>query len=87
MLAPLWRLILSIILLFVALLLCLVESLRVMLSRTIDRDKLKRLSLGSIDELMLRTSWDDYNVGCFDGLDDVSLDDAWETGNRYIQLT
>ena len=58
-----------------------------MLSRTIDRHKLKRLSLGSIDELMLRTSWDDYNVGCFDGLDDVSLDEKWEMGDRYVRLT
>lgn len=68
LLTPLRRLILTILFLLIALLLSLVHSPTIVLSRTVHSDKLQRLRLGSVDELVLSTGRHDDNVGGFDGL-------------------
>lgn len=68
LLTPLRRLILSILLFFVTLFLRLVDRPTIVLSRTIHRHKLQRLSLGSVDELVLSAGRYDDDVGGFDVL-------------------
>jgi hypothetical protein len=68
LLTPLRRLILARLFLLVAFLLHLVESLWVVFRGTVNCDKLERLGLGGVDELVLSPGWDYDNVGGFDVL-------------------
>lgn len=62
LLAPLRRLILPALLLFVSLLLGLMHSLAIVLRWAVDSHKLQWLRLGGVNELVLRAGWDYHDV-------------------------
>jgi hypothetical protein len=62
LLAPLRRLILAILLLFIAFLLSLVNCAAIMLGRAVHSHQFQRLSLRRVDELVLSTSGHDDDV-------------------------
>jgi hypothetical protein len=68
LLTPLRCLVLAILLLFIAFFLRLMDSATIVLSRAVHSHELQRLSLRSVDELMLSASGHDNDVGGFDVL-------------------
>ena len=62
LLTPLRCLILSVVLLFIALLLCLMHGLWVVLGWGIDCHQFQRLGLAGVDELVLGAGWNNDHV-------------------------
>jgi hypothetical protein len=75
LLTPLWRLILAVFLFFVTLFFRLVNSPAIMLRWAVNSHELQRLGLGSVDELVLSSGWDDDDVGSFDVLQQAIVND------------